>query len=137
MAKDKFHYEFKQALEDDGWQITDDPLIVKTGSFAVQIDIGADKLIAAEKDNQKIAVEIKTFGNPSFITAFYEAIGQFIVYRNALEIGQIDRMLFLAIPKDIFNRFEHEPLVNKVFLTEKISIIVYNQKNKNIEKWIK
>ncbi|MFN0034099.1 MAG: element excision factor XisH family protein [Saprospiraceae bacterium] len=137
MARDKFHFEFRHAIENEGWKITDDPLVLKSGKIQIHIDLGAELLIGAEKDGEKIAIEIKTFGNPSFITAFYEAVGKFIVYRNALEMLASKRVLYLAIPKSIFERFENEPLVKRVFEIEKIKIIVYNQRRKNILKWIK
>jgi hypothetical protein len=61
MAKDLFHDAVKNALIKDGWQITDDPFFLKIGGVELYIDLGAEKLIAAERDNQKIAVEIKSF----------------------------------------------------------------------------
>ncbi len=64
MARDKFHQEVRQALIKDGWTITDDPLYIKVGKIPIHIDIGAEKLIGAEKEGEKIAVEIKTFGEP-------------------------------------------------------------------------
>ncbi|MEZ4935014.1 MAG: element excision factor XisH family protein [Saprospiraceae bacterium] len=60
MARDKFHYEFRKALESDGWTVTHDPLTFKIGKIQVQIDLGAERLIAAERGEEKIAVEIKT-----------------------------------------------------------------------------
>ena len=76
MARDKFHYEFKHALEADGCVVTDDPLYLKIGKILVHIDLGAERLIAAQRNGRKIAIEIKTFGNSSFITALYEAVGK-------------------------------------------------------------
>ena len=43
---------------------------MKLGRIPIHIDLGAEKLIGAEKEGQTIAVEIKTFGIPSFITAY-------------------------------------------------------------------
>lgn len=60
-AKDKFHETVKTALVKDGWTITDDPLFIKFGGVEMYVDIGAEKLIGAEKDGRKIAVEIKSF----------------------------------------------------------------------------
>ena len=85
-AKDKIHDSFKIALENEGWLVTDDPFFMKIGKIPILIDLGAEKFYAAEKENIKIAVEVKTFGNASFITALYEAVGKFVVYRKALEI---------------------------------------------------
>ena len=68
MARDKFHEEVKSALQDEGWSITADPLYLKVGRIPIHIDLGAEKLIAAEKEGEKIAVEVKTFGIASFIS---------------------------------------------------------------------
>jgi len=57
-AKDLYHDNVCNALIKDGWTITDDPLVLSIGTRSVYIDLGAEKLIAAERDNQKIAVEI-------------------------------------------------------------------------------
>jgi len=136
MARDKYHQEFKAALESDGWRVTDDPLYLKTGRIPVMIDLGAERIIIAEKGNEKIAVEIKTFSNLSFITAFYEAIGKYIVYRKALELNQDARPLYLAIPEGIFKDFDEEPLVLSVFADEHVRVIIYNPAAKTIVQWI-
>jgi len=57
--KDNFHQAVRRALEKDGWTITQDPLLLKIGTLQLEADLGADKAIAAQKDNQKIAVEVK------------------------------------------------------------------------------
>lgn len=64
-AKDFYHNTVRNALIKDGWKITDDPLILKIGERSKFVDLGAEKLIAAERDSQKIAVEIKSFLSPS------------------------------------------------------------------------
>lgn len=135
MARDKFHDEVRKALEGEGWKVTDDPLYLKIGQIPIHIDIGAEQLIGAEKAGERIAVEIKTFGSTSFITAFYEAIGKYIVYREALTLIKSDRILFLAIPNDIYEEFGSEPLVKKVFLKNKIKLILYEPDIQKIRSW--
>jgi XisH protein len=66
MAKDFYHNNVREALEKDGWKITDDPLPVKIEGIGYEIDFGAEPLLAAEKDEKKIAVEVK-----KFFRAFY------------------------------------------------------------------
>ncbi len=73
--KDKFHDHVREALEKDGWEITHDPymltLLDDTGRKRdYPIDLGAENILAAERGNVKIAVEIKTFGGSSTITDF-------------------------------------------------------------------
>jgi hypothetical protein len=45
---------------------------MKVGQIPVHIDLGAEKVIGAERNGEKIAIEIKTFGLASFITALYD-----------------------------------------------------------------
>ena len=61
MAKDLVHEALKNALIKDNWLITHDPYTVSFGGVNMAVDLGAQKLIAASKDKQKIAVEIKSF----------------------------------------------------------------------------
>lgn len=72
-AKDTFHDAVKNALIKDGWTITDDPLYLSFGGVDLYVDLGAEKLIAAQKDEQKIAVEIKSFMQTSFTYEFHAA----------------------------------------------------------------
>jgi len=105
MAKDIFHNIVKNALIKEDWLVTDDPLRLKVGVITFQVDLGAEKVIGAEKAGQKIAVEIKSFLNPSTITDFYNALGQFLSYRLALEKNESDRILYLAVPLDVYESF--------------------------------
>jgi len=49
--------------------------------------LAVERLLAAEKDGKKIAVEIKTFLKPSAISEFHTVLGQFLNYRFALNFG--------------------------------------------------
>lgn len=137
MARDLFHENVKEALRKEGWTVTDDPLSFKIGKMQIQIDLGAERLIAAEKGAERIAVEIKTFSNLSFITALYEAVGKYIIYRNVLKRIQPDRTLFLALPESIFDRFFEESIIHETVQEEEINLMLYNQTDKLITKWIK
>ncbi len=137
MARDKTHQFFRETLEKEGWLVTDDPLFVKMGTIPIHIDLGAEKIIGAEKDNEKIAVEIKTFGNSSFITAMYEAIGKFIIYRKALAVLKPERTFYLAIPNDIYKRIQVEPIIKDIFIEERINLILYKTNIQEIVSWIK
>ncbi|HEY7547749.1 MAG TPA: element excision factor XisH family protein, partial [Blastocatellia bacterium] len=60
-AKDKAHQQVVNALRKDGWTITHDPFKVRWKTRKLLVDLGAEKLIAAQKEADKIAVEIKSF----------------------------------------------------------------------------
>jgi len=96
-AKDRFHDAVKQALLKEQWMITADPLTLKIEGVKFAIDLAAERILAAEKDGQKIAVEIKSFAGNSAIADFHLALGQFLNYRLALQMREPDRTLYLAI----------------------------------------
>jgi hypothetical protein len=75
-AKDIYHDSFVRALQNDGWTITHDPLIIPFGSRDLHVDIGAERLLAAERDGERIAVEIRSFIGPSPIQDLKEALGR-------------------------------------------------------------
>jgi hypothetical protein len=107
MAKDLFHDTVRHALEKDGWIITDDPLFLRFGGIEMYIDLGAEQILAAERGEEKIAVEVKSFLTPSATTEFNGALGQFLKYQLALEKAQPDRVLYLAIPIDTYTPSSH------------------------------
>jgi hypothetical protein len=72
MAKDTFHEQVKTALIKEGWTITHDPFSIAISEVVkLQIDLGAEGAIAAERESEKIAVEIKIFIGDSDISAFH------------------------------------------------------------------
>ena len=55
-AKDTFHESVKRALQKEQWVITADPLRFKFGNIKFQVDLGAERLVAAERAGEQIAV---------------------------------------------------------------------------------
>ena len=135
-AKDRFHHRVKQALIDDGWNITDDPFYLKVGGVEFFIDLGAEKLIAAERNGQRIAVEIKSFINPSKISDFHLAIGQFLNYRTALKVKYPERQLFLAIPEFTYDNFFQKEFPQIAIAEHQIALIIVDIDNEEIVRWI-
>ena len=135
-AKDVFHNVVKTALQKDGWLITDDPLTLRVDAFTdLFIDLGAEKLLAAEKEEQKIAVEIKTFLGQSAVTDFHMAMGQFTNYRYALADSEPERVLYLAIPLNAYNEFFTRPFIQSVIQRGQVNLIVYDVENEEIVRW--
>lgn len=135
MARDLFHDAVKNALIKDGWQITSDPLFLQIGGVELYVDLGAEKLIAAERNNEKIAVEIKSFVNPSSLTDFHLAVGQFLNYRVALKIEDPERKLFLAVPKIAYKTFFQKEFAHIVIAEYELEVLVYDIENQVIVTW--
>ena len=133
--RDVFHDVVKRGLEKEGWSVTDDPLRIRAGRVDMQIDLGAERLIAAERENEKIAVEIKSFTNPSNISEFHTALGQFLNYQVALEEQQPDRTLFLAVPIGTFRTFFTLPFVQTVTSRFQLKLLIYDPSEEVILEW--
>lgn len=134
-AKDIFQRVVENALIKDGWTITHNPLFVQFGGVDVYVDLGAERIIGAHKGERKIAIEIKSFVNPSVISDFHTAVGQFINYRIALETEEPGRVLYLAIPSEVYKTFFNLPFTQIVIERNQLKLIVYNVKKEVIETW--
>lgn len=135
-AKDIFHDTVRSALEKDGWTITHDPLFIKvTSKVKTQIDLGAEKLLSAERGMHKIAVEVKSFVGLSAVSEFHTAVGQFLNYRVALKKIKSERVLYLAVPTDIYQDFFTDSFVQTVLERYQIKMLIFNVKGQEITLW--
>ncbi len=135
-AKDLFHDAVRRGLEKDNWRITSDPLELEWEEVKVKIDLAAERLIAAERDRQKIAVEIKSFISTSAISDFHTALGQFLNYRIMLEVNEPERQLYLAVPIDAYETFFLSRFAQASIDRYQLKLIVYEPLAEEIVKWI-
>jgi hypothetical protein len=135
--RDTFHNAVRQALEKDGWIITDDPLRIQVEEVELLVDLGAERLLAAEKSGEKIAVEIKNFLQPSAISEFHSSLGQFLNYQEALELYDSDRTLYLAIPQLASETFFDRRFVRRMVQKYALKLLIYDQVGEVIVQWKK
>jgi hypothetical protein len=134
-AKDLYHDSAKNALIKDGWTITHDPYVLAFGSRDVFVDLGAERLIAAEKGPQKIAVEIKSFQGVSEIRDLEMALGQYVFYRALLRRFEPERKLFLAVPHSIFVSTLEEPIARPALEDLTVAVFAFDPQQEVIVKW--
>src|SRR5262249_51600621 len=84
-ARDLLHDAVRSALVRDGWTITHDPLRLNVPGRNLYVDLGAERLLAAERGAVQIAVEVKSFLGPSDVRDLEEALGQFLLYDFVLD----------------------------------------------------
>jgi hypothetical protein len=136
-ARDKFHDAVKHALEKEGWQITHDPLKIKFGEEdKIQIDLGAERILGAEKLGHKIAVEIKSFLSDSAVFDFHLALGQFLNYRLVLEATEPERILYLAVPIYAYQSFFYRDLPQAAIKKYQVNLIIYDPIKEVNRQWI-
>jgi XisH protein len=134
-AKDFYHDTVKTALIKDGWVITDDPLSLRIGDRNASVDLGAERLIAAQKGLEKIAVEIKSFLGPSPMTELEKAWGQYFLYKRVLGKRDPERCLYLAVSQTIFETLFQEE-VGLILLEEPgFRLVVFSADTEEILQW--
>ena len=137
MAKDYFHSIVKAALIKEGWTVNHDPLELNVGGVDMEIDLGAEQVIGAERQGIKIAIEVKSFlAGGSAISEFHRALGQFINYRMALRTFEPERVLYLAVPRLSFNTFFQKDFLKSSIEENNIKLIVYDTLAQSELLWI-
>jgi XisH protein len=136
MAKDRFHQVVRTALEKEGWEITDDPYEINVNDVDFEIDLAAEQLLAATKENQKIAVEVKSFIGSSNTSDFHTALGQFLNYRDALEIVDPDRTLYLAVRNDVYDSFFQRRFIIATVKRYDLKLAIYDVEQEAIVQWL-
>jgi len=135
-ARDTYHNPFRQALIKDGWTITDDPLRLVYGTKDLYVDIGAERFVAAEKGQQRIAVEIKSFLGESDVVELRDAFGQFGLYRDILAEIDPERILYLAIRQVTYNDVFEEPIGQLLLRNQRFRLVVFDEEKEVLLRWI-
>ena len=136
MAKDIYHQVVKEALIKDGWTITHDPLTLLTkAEGGLQTDLGAEKIITAERGLERIAVEVKSLLSPSVIHEFIKSTGQYKAYIVAIRIKNIQRRMYLAIPQFIWESLEGKEVITELVAELNIHLILFDPLDKIITSW--
>lgn len=132
---DIHHEAVKNALIKDGWKITDDPLTIDFEDATLFADLAAERTIAAEKENDKIAVEIKVFGSRSAFDDLEKAFGQYQVYRSFLKQLEPTRKIYLAISSETYQKIFTRVSVKFLVADLNIKLFVFNPEKEEIIEW--
>ena len=135
-ARDIYHNTVRQALEKDGWTITHDPFPIQIGKKRLSADLGAERLINAEKELREIVVEVKSFVGQSDVKDLQQALGQYILYRQILNEMKVERVLYLAISQATFNSVFSIELGQVLLKNQIIKLIVFDDESEVIVQWI-
>jgi glucose-6-phosphate 1-dehydrogenase len=100
------------------------------------IDLSAERFLSADRGNQKIAVEVKSFLENSTLYSFHAAIGQYISYRTALREQENDRILYLGVPQDTYDAFFQQPFTQAVIQENHVRLVVYQPEREEIIAWM-
>lgn len=128
--------QVKAALVKEGWKITHDPYTLPSGRRNLFVDLGAERLIAAERGAETIAVEIKSFLHDSEVADLEDALGQFVLYRAALRRHDPSRRLLVAVPVDAFDSIWSDDMGRDVVEDEKVPLLIFDPIEEVIKRWM-
>lgn len=135
-ARNIYHDHVLDALQADGWTITDDPYRVTFGDHRLYIDIGAEReVIGAERGADRIAVEVQSFVQASAIRSLQEAAGQYSMYRLVMERVDPQRPLYLAVPDRVQAEVLNDPLGQLMLRELRIKTMVFDEVTRRVLRW--
>ncbi|OCQ92228.1 XisH protein [Oscillatoriales cyanobacterium USR001] len=135
-AKDVYHDAVKNALIKDGWRILADSYFLQYEDAQLYADLLAEKTLLAEQNNRTIVVEIKSFINPSPMRDFELALGQYMVYRDILDLSEKHYAIYLAIKDTVFESFFQRKSIQAIVKRHQIEFVVFNHEKEEIVSWI-
>ena len=100
------------------------------------MDLGAEKRLTAEREGQRIAVEIKNFLSRSPVKDLESTLGQYIPSQRIMAFRGDERPLYLAIRDDVYLDIFSEP-IGRIFIeNHQLKIIVFDSITEEIVRWI-
>jgi hypothetical protein len=135
-ARNTHHDAVVEALRADGWVVTHDPLGMAVGPRRLYVDLGADRsALGAERNGERIAVEVQSFLSKSPLEDLHMAVGQYVVYRAVLRRRDPRRVLHLAVPQSVYNGIFSEPLGRLVMTDVGLNVVVFHPRQRRIVRW--
>ena len=135
--RDKIHEAVRNALTKDGWKITADPYDIEYEDAVLHADLAADRILAAERSDEKIVVEVKSFLSSSPLHELQAALGQYQMYEMCLEAVAPERHLYLAVSEPVWGKLFKMKIAQKFLKRLPASLLVVNLKTEEIVLWKK
>ena len=135
-AKDVYHDQVKNALIKAGWRITRDTYQIKFKEIRLYADLAAMAMFSAEREQQQIIVEVKSFLGRSRVRDFEAALGQYILYRLYLLQTFPEAILYMAISDAVYRGFFLKSGIQFAVTELNIKLLVFDVEQEVVVKWI-
>jgi XisH protein len=132
-AKDRYHDTVIRALIKDGWTITAQQVAVAVPGRRLWIDLRAIKT----SDSMVVLIEVKGFEKmPSPVDYLAAVVGQYVLYRAALDFVGLSTPLYLAVPTAAYEGILGEALGKQAVEIVGIRIVLFDPITEEIVQWI-
>jgi len=130
-AKDRYHDTLKKALIKDQWLVTDEQVKLKVGDRRLWIDLEAEH----RTERTLILVEVKEMVSASPVDDLADSVGQYLMYRVALENKSIEIPLYMAVSTTTFRGILSEEIGQLMIERFQISLIIFDPDSEVITEW--
>lgn len=126
----------KNALRKDGWRITQSALQLKMGADSGTAALWATQLLAADKDERKIAVAVNSFIGRSEFADLAQALAQLAVSRPRLHAMKLDRVLYLAVRQATYQACFVGPEGTRLLARHPVPLLVFDPRREEVVQWV-
>lgn len=137
---DFYHGVVRRVLEKAGWRIIEETarIDIEEEDLWVYIDFIAENITASEHGRFPIAVaiEVKSFENPSPMNEFQKGLGQYLLYAAILEEMDYRYDLYLGIPLKAYDTFFQKSVIRKLVQKHGVNLLVFDPDNEEVISWI-
>jgi hypothetical protein len=138
VAPDLYYDLVKQALRKDGWRITHNPLRLRVPAHDTQIGQGEaaeEPLLAAEKDERKIAVAVKSFVGRYDVEDLQMVLARLGRYHIRLHETVPDRAFYLAVRQTTYRDYFTGATGAQLLAGQPILCMVFDPRTEAIVNW--
>ena len=135
-TQDLYYDLVKNALRQDGWRITHDVLPLKVGAEVGAGELWATQLLAADKDERKIAVAVNSLVGRSDLAEITQVLGQLALSRSRLHAIKSDRVLYLAVRRATYNACLTGLDGTRLLDRQHMRLIVFDPRTETIVRWL-
>ena len=135
-TRDLYHDLVRNALRQDGWRITHNVLPLKVGAEIGAEALWATQLLAADKDERKIAVAVNSLVGRSDPADLTRALGQLALSRPRLHAREADRVLYLAVRSATYSACFTGLDGMRLLERQHMQLIVFDPRTEMIVHWL-
>jgi hypothetical protein len=131
-AKDRYHDTVVRALAKAGWVTTGQQVAIALPGRRLWVDLRATR----ESDRLVVLIEVKGFEHtPSPVEYLAAAVGQYVLYRAALDYVGIALPLYLAVPTTAASGILDELLGQQVVKSAGLQLVVFDPVQEEVVEW--
>ncbi|MEQ8674938.1 MAG: element excision factor XisH family protein [Aggregatilineales bacterium] len=133
--EDRYHPVVLRCLQKAGWSIIKEQVYISVGKYddtnrRLYIDIKAQRY-----DDQLALIEVKGLER-SPVHELMELLGQYLMYRIALDYLSIELPLYIALPENVYKGIIQHVLGQEMMTRYAIPLLIFDPVKEEIVKWI-